>query len=115
MALPINVNELLSGRTVEWERVEFKAGWNKLDIIHTICAFANDINNWGGGYIILGVQEKMAALSHQYRAWIRIVLIAFIKSYLDFAADCAPSTTPWQNPLSTTVSISLSFGFLAVN
>jgi ATP-dependent DNA helicase RecG len=23
-----------------------------------VCAFANDIDNWGGGYIILGVEEK---------------------------------------------------------
>ena len=36
---------------MEWERLEYKAGWNPEEIIHTICAFANDINNWGGGYI----------------------------------------------------------------
>ncbi len=23
-----------------------------------MCAFANDINNWGGGYIIVGVDEN---------------------------------------------------------
>lgn len=58
MALPININELISGRTVEWERIEFKEGWNPLDVIQTICAFANDFNNWGGGYIIIGIKEK---------------------------------------------------------
>ena len=58
MALPININELLTGTTVEWERLEFKAGWNPLDVVQSICAFANDINNWGGGYIIVGVSEK---------------------------------------------------------
>ena len=57
MALPININKLLSGSSVEWERLEFKKGWNPEDTLHTICAFANDINNWGGGYIILGVAE----------------------------------------------------------
>ena len=51
-ALPINVEELLRGQIVEWERLEFKKGWNPEEIIHTICAFANDINNWGGGYLI---------------------------------------------------------------
>ena len=25
---------------------------------HTICAFANDIDNLGGGYILIGVEEK---------------------------------------------------------
>ena len=58
MALPININELLTGTTVEWERLEFKEGWNPLDVVQSICAFANDINNWGGGYIIIGIREK---------------------------------------------------------
>ncbi len=57
-ALPLNVEELLKGQIVEWERLEFKKGWNPEEIIHTICAFANDINNWGGGYLIIGVEEK---------------------------------------------------------
>ena len=48
----------LSGRVVETERLEFKEGWNPLAILHTMCAFANDINNWGGGYIVIGVGEK---------------------------------------------------------
>lgn len=58
MALPINIENLIHGNTVEWERVEFKAGWNPEDIIHTVCAFANDLHNWGGGYIIVGINEK---------------------------------------------------------
>jgi len=57
MALPVNINELLHGHTVEWERLEFKGGWNPEDVIHTMCAFANDIHNWGGGYIIVGIDE----------------------------------------------------------
>ena len=28
MNLPININQLLHGKAVEWERLEFKAGWN---------------------------------------------------------------------------------------
>ncbi len=58
MALPINFNELINGKTVEWERVEFRSGWNPERTLKTICAFANDFNNWGGGYIILGIEEK---------------------------------------------------------
>ena len=57
-ALPINVDELLKGQIVEWERLEFKKGWNPEEIIHTICAFANDINNWVGGYLIIGIEEN---------------------------------------------------------
>lgn len=58
MALPINIEELLKGKTVEWERLDFKRGWNPEDVIHSACAFANDIHNWGGGYIIVGVDEQ---------------------------------------------------------
>lgn len=56
MALPVNIQELVHGKVVEWERLEFKAGWNPEQILHSICAFANDINNWGGGYIIVGIE-----------------------------------------------------------
>lgn len=28
MSLPINIHDLLRGSPVEWERLEFKAGWN---------------------------------------------------------------------------------------
>ncbi len=57
MALPINIEELLNGKTVEWERIEFRKGWNPERTLRTICAFANDFNNWGGGYVILGIAE----------------------------------------------------------
>ena len=58
MALPINIHDLISGHTVEWDRLEFKAGWNPEEVLHTLCAFANDINNWGGGYIVIGIEEQ---------------------------------------------------------
>ena len=58
MPLPININDLINGTTVEWERIEFKEGWNDLNILHTICAFANAFSNLGGGYVIIGIAEK---------------------------------------------------------
>ena len=57
MSLPINVNDLLHGKPVEWERLEFKEGWNPEAVLHTLCAFANDIHNLGGGYILIGIAE----------------------------------------------------------
>jgi ATP-dependent DNA helicase RecG len=56
--LPINIADLLHGKTVEWERLELKEGWNPLDTLHTLCAFANDFHNLGGGYVALGVAQK---------------------------------------------------------
>ena len=57
-SFPINLHKLLQGKTVEWERLEFKEGWNPLEVVQTIVAFANDINNWGGGYIAIGIRGK---------------------------------------------------------
>lgn len=58
MALPVNIDQLLNGSVVEWERLDFKEGWNPEDVMHSMCAFANDIHNWGGGYIVTGVAEE---------------------------------------------------------
>ena len=58
MALPVNIQQLISGQIVEWERLDFKRGWNPEDVLHTVCAFANDIHNWGGGYIVVGIEEE---------------------------------------------------------
>jgi ATP-dependent DNA helicase RecG len=57
MALPVNIEDLLNKRKVEGNRIEFKKGWNPISIYHSICAFANDIDNIGGGYILVGVDE----------------------------------------------------------
>lgn len=58
MALPVNIDDLINHRKVEWARIEYREGWNPERVLHTLCAFANDIDNWGGGYVILGVAEK---------------------------------------------------------
>jgi ATP-dependent DNA helicase RecG len=57
MSIPINIEDLINKRVVESTRIEFKGDWNPNPIIHSICAFANDIDNVGGGYIIVGVDE----------------------------------------------------------
>ena len=58
MALPINIEDLLNQRRVESNRIEFKRGWNPTSIYRSIGAFANDIENLGGGYIIIGVEAE---------------------------------------------------------
>jgi len=54
MKLPININDILTARSIEWERLEFKAGWNPVKVMWTMCAFANDFHNLGGK---MGSQE----------------------------------------------------------
>jgi ATP-dependent DNA helicase RecG len=60
--LPINVEDLLYGRGVESSRVEFKARWDEktvgAQILKTLCAFANDLQNLNGGYVVVGVEEN---------------------------------------------------------
>ena len=42
---------------MENDRIEYKTGWNPDAIYRSICAFANDFNETGGGYIVVGVKE----------------------------------------------------------
>lgn len=60
--LPINLDDLLYCRSVESERVEFKASWDPAttgpQVLRTICAFANDLHNLNGGYVVIGVAER---------------------------------------------------------
>lgn len=66
--LPINLIDLLRQRTVEGERIEYKAGWNPDAIIRAVCAFANDFENLGGGYVVIG--QVCDANAHPYsRRW----------------------------------------------
>ena len=58
MSIPINLEDLLHKRKIESNRIEFKKGWNPDKIYRTICAFANDFDNIGGGYIVIGVEEE---------------------------------------------------------
>ncbi len=47
---------------VESARIEFKASWDEkttgFQVLKTICAFANDLQNLNGGCIVIGVAEK---------------------------------------------------------
>lgn len=58
MPLPLNIDKLIKGQVVETERIEYKSGWNPERVVRSMCAFANDINNLGGGYIVVGIEEK---------------------------------------------------------
>lgn len=58
--LPTSLDSLLHARTIEGHRREFKATWNdaiRPAVVRSVCAFANDLQNLNGGYVILGVEE----------------------------------------------------------
>ncbi len=56
MAIPISIEHLIGRQIVESSCIEFKQEYNPAAIIRTICAFANDIDNLGGGYIVVGIE-----------------------------------------------------------
>ena len=58
MSLPINVEDLILERVFQSTRLDYKKEFDPNAVIHSICAFANDIDNTGGGYIIIGIEEK---------------------------------------------------------
>ena len=60
MALAINIDDLLNKQKIESNRIEFKKGWNPASIYHSVCAFANDFDDLGGGYIVVGVDTDEA-------------------------------------------------------
>lgn len=55
MPVPVNASNLIFGRRVEIARIEYNTEWDPAKVLHTMCAFANDVEGWGGGYIIIGV------------------------------------------------------------
>ena len=57
--LPISLDDLVHARSVEDNRREFKASWNestKDAVVRTVCAFANDLLNLNGGYVVIGIE-----------------------------------------------------------
>ena len=79
----MSIEDLLNKRRVESDRIEFKASWNPDDIYHSICAFANDFDNVGGGYVLIGVEEKEFIIRKE---------VDKIRENYDFIIiDCPPS------------------------
>lgn len=58
MELEFSIEDLLNARRVESDRIEFKRNWNTDDIYTSVFAFANDYDNQGGGYIVIGAEEE---------------------------------------------------------
>ena len=98
MALPINIEDLVHGNVVEWERLEFKEGWNPEKVVHTMCAFANDLNNWGGGYIILGIKEEKGQAIFPPKGLERKQLDKIQKEVLNLAHQVIPNYFPIIQP-----------------
>jgi len=99
MELEISVEDLLNKRKIESDRIEFKAGWNPDDIYHSACAFANDYNNDGGGYIVVGVEEKNGVAVRPVKGISEYMLDEIQKEMLSYNNMISPPYFPKVIPL----------------
>ena len=91
MALPINIEDLLNKKKVESNRIEFKASWNPDKIYHTICAFATDLENTGGGYILVGVEEENGIAKRPVKGIDDADIDKILKDMVGYDAKISPS------------------------
>lgn len=99
MALPINVEDLLRQRKVESNRIEFKKGWNPDRIYRSICAFANDFDNIGGGYILVGVEEENGVAKRPVSGVPTEQIDTILKDMTNFNNRINPYYLPRTEPL----------------
>ena len=98
MELEMDVEDLLNKRKLESDRIEFKAGWNPDDIYHSVCAFANDYNNDGGGYIVVGVEEENGVAKRPVKGLPEYMLDSIQKDMLGYNNLISPPYFPQGIP-----------------
>ncbi len=91
MALPINIEDLLNKRRIESNRIEFKTSWNPDKIYHTICAFATDLENIGGGYVLVGVEEENGIAKRPVKGLNESEIDNIMKEMVGYDAKISPS------------------------
>ena len=94
MSIPISIDNLLKDNVVEWERIEFKEGWNSDATLKTISAFANDLDNWGGGYIVIGAKEKNEKIAHPVSGLYKVSIDDIQKDILKYCNFLTPKYIP---------------------
>ncbi len=99
MTIPISLENLINKRIIESNRIEFKSGFNPNSIIHTICAFANDIDNIGGGYIVIGVEEKEGVPVFPIKGVERNKIDGILKELVGYCHCIEPLYNPVVEPI----------------
>jgi len=56
MTLPIHIDALVEASAIDRYRIEFMPQWDKELALHASCAFANDLEGTGGGYLVVGIE-----------------------------------------------------------
>lgn len=114
MAMPINIKNLINFRVMESNRVEFISGWNPTPIIHSICAYANEIDNVGGGYIVVGVEENDGTPVLPVKGIPQERVDGILKELIGLCHMIEPLYYPVVEPVFFRASTSSLYGFPAV-
>lgn len=99
MAIPVSIDTLLESNIVEWARIEFKEGWNPDTTLKTISAFANDIDNWGGGYVVIGIKENNGKIVRPVTGIPSHLVDKVQKELLQYCKYLKPSYVPISQPV----------------
>ncbi len=94
MELEISIEDLLNKNRIEKDRIEFKASWNPDDIYRSVCAFANDYDNIGGGYICVGVEEENGVAVRPVKGISEYEIDGIQKEILGYNNSMIPSYFP---------------------
>ena len=94
MSIPISFEKLIKHNVVESARIEYKENFNPEAVMHTICAFANDIDNWGGGYIVIGAKEEKGVVEISKSGLDKNELDTINKSILNISNQIVPKYIP---------------------
>ena len=97
--LPINIENLLDDNVVEWVRIEFEKGWNPDTTLKTISAFANYMDNWGGGYIVIGAEEENGRLIRPISGLSNDSIDHIQKELLKYCNYLKPKYIPQSEPV----------------
>ena len=99
MSIPISVSDLINHRIIESNRVEFKTGFNPDAIIRTVCAFANDIDNTGGGYVVIGVEEENGSVRYPVQGLEKNSVDAIMRRLREYCHYIEPLYEPVAEPV----------------
>jgi ATP-dependent DNA helicase RecG len=95
--IPIDIPSLLS-REVEGVRLELKATWDTKvtghQVLKTLCAFANDLQNLNGGYVLIGVAEADGVITRPVSGLPAEQLDAAMKQLVSLCKRIEPEYLP---------------------
>lgn len=91
----MTIGNLVNHATIEENRIEYVETLDLGHILHSICAFANDIDNAGGGYIVIDVKEDHGNPVHPIKG----ILESSIQEILRRLRECCELIEPHYRPV----------------